>query len=398
MFPTRPMVLTLSLLAVPAAYGLPLDPLKERHETPIETPMGLVMLEASIDGDGPRWFAFDTGASNTFIDADWADALDLEIKNAQEVPQPGGTVRIGQISGATLGIGDFDWEIPLALTAPLERNAGIVGRRLSGIIGYDFLREFAVEIDYAGNTLRFEDVGTYEYDGDGDVIPLQIIRTKPMFDMPIGRLDGEEVTARICVDVGSTRALGLASHFYPRALSEGQAQLESRGAGFGGTAMRGALFRVPSIRLGSRLFEGVVTYGMIADGTSGRSFDGIIGGELLRRYTAIFDYADRVMILEPNERIDEPMREPTSGLLILSDPADPGAVLVHQVYARSAAEEAGLLAGDVVIAVDGRPARDLGFDAIWDLLRSEPGRVLQLRVQRDDEELDVELRLRRLDI
>ena len=42
-------------------------------------------------------------------------------------------------------------------------------------------------------------------------------------------------------------------------------------------------------------------------------FSGVIGGELLRRFKVIFDYAHKRMILEPNASLAEPFEYDMSG-------------------------------------------------------------------------------------
>ena len=70
--------------------------------------------------------------------------------------------------------------------------------------------------------------------------------------------------------------------------------------------------------------------------------------------------------------------------------------LASSVNPNSAAEEAGLLAGDVVLSVDGKDVFD--FDALRDTVRASEGKSLKLDVWRDGEVLQFEMTPRRTDL
>jgi tRNA A-37 threonylcarbamoyl transferase component Bud32 len=71
-----------------------------------------------------------------------------------------------------------------------------------------------------------------------------------------------------------------------------------------------------------------------------------------------------------------------------------GSMLLHEVYSDSAAERAGLRAGDRVLTVEGRPVRS-GFDWMALSANFEPERALHLQVERDKERLDIHATLGR---
>jgi S1-C subfamily serine protease len=74
----------------------------------------------------------------------------------------------------------------------------------------------------------------------------------------------------------------------------------------------------------------------------------------------------------------------------------PGAqVLVSQVVPGSAAEAAGLQAGDALVTLNGQaPPRYL---PAW-LRQHEPGDTVALRIQRDNQDLDLKLTLGSIDL
>lgn len=60
---------------------------------------------------------------------------------------------------------------------------------------------------------------------------------------------------------------------------------------------------------------------------------------------------------------------------------------VVQVAAGGSAEEAGMLPGDIILAVEGRSVTDLGMDGAKNLIRGEEGTAVTLTVERDGQEL-----------
>lgn len=62
---------------------------------------------------------------------------------------------------------------------------------------------------------------------------------------------------------------------------------------------------------------------------------------------------------------------------------------VMKVTQGGPAEEAGILAGDVVIAVDGRSIADIGVNDVRDVIRGEAGTQVQITVRREDQELTI---------
>lgn len=109
----------------------------------------LILIEAHIGKRGPFQFAVDTGTSTSAISVDLARELGVTTRPMAPVTTGGASLamraaeisdlRVGhcQLPAITVIIGDF-------LTILSE----VIGSRLDGIIGYNFLRHFKVALDY----------------------------------------------------------------------------------------------------------------------------------------------------------------------------------------------------------------------------------------------------------
>jgi hypothetical protein len=171
------------------------------------------------------------------------------------------------------------------LTEPLRQ-------RIDGILGFDFLRQHVVEIDYAERRLRLHDPRTYRYAGGGTRVPLQFRSRHPYVVARITAGDGPPVERTLLVDTGSGDAVDdslLLRSPRPRRTVTG-------GVGLGSTYQVTSGF-LDVVELGGFRFTDVPG---VAPGPA------LVGGAVLRRFTVILDYGRQEMILEPNRHFTDP--------------------------------------------------------------------------------------------
>jgi predicted aspartyl protease len=115
----------------------------------------LILLPVSINGEGPYIFAVDTGASSTVISPEVAETLAIERTSIPELTGAGGAMRASTGVARSLAVGKAEIENLAVVVADfLGMLSQAVGTKLDGIIGYNFLKEFEVTIDYPNETLR----------------------------------------------------------------------------------------------------------------------------------------------------------------------------------------------------------------------------------------------------
>jgi C-terminal processing protease CtpA/Prc len=124
-------------------------------------------------------------------------------------------------------------------------------------------------------------------------------------------------------------------------------------------------------------------------------FSGVIGGELLRRFKVIFDYAHNRMILEANESLTEPFEYDMSGIRLRAEGEDFKTLKVRRLVENSPATEAGVREGDVISAINGRPATELSLCEISKMFRQE-GKEYLLEIIRGAEKIQLTLKSRKL--
>ena len=116
---------------------------------------------------------------------------------------------------------------------------------------------------------------------------------------------------------------------------------------------------------------------------------------LLSRFKVIVDYPRRRMILEPAANFADPFESDMSGLSVVPAPPEFTRLTVARVQDGSPGLDAGILPGDVLVAVVGVPAASIALGLLRDRLRRE-GVSLRLELQRGSETVDVTLKTRRL--
>lgn len=116
----------------------------------------LIILETTVEGQGPFRFVLDTGASLTIISPELAQTLDITLEQPQVGLGAGGgvEVRIGTVR--SVSIGETRQENVKVGVMDLRGIAAAVGSEIDGIIGYNFLSNYRVMIDYPRLAVSFE--------------------------------------------------------------------------------------------------------------------------------------------------------------------------------------------------------------------------------------------------
>ena len=120
---------------------------------------------------------------------------------------------------------------------------------------------------------------------------------------------------------------------------------------------------------------------------------GILGNTLFRNFVLYVDYANERVIVEKGERFNQPWPEDHSGLNF-GWTVGWDAMEVLYVSPDTPADRAGFKKGDILVSVDGTSVNDLdGVIGVRELLKQEPGTVLEIAVERDGEEKKLSLEL-----
>jgi hypothetical protein len=372
----------------------------EASDIPIELSGVHIFLQGSINDSDPLWFVLDTGASISCIDSKLASDLGFELEGKIMGGGAGEKrVEVNLVKDATFripGVELIDQTVAaVALGDILEKR---FGRPIDGILGYDFISRFVVAIDYLGHKLHLYRRDGWEYKGSGSVIPIRLVGSSPHCDATITVGGRVPIACDLLVDIGAGSALAFSKPFsekhdllsaLPRKI------LYEGGYGIGGES-RDYIGRIGSVQLGDLVFN--APFALFSQDEAGagadRTYGGLLGGRILEQCTVIFDYERNRMILEPNERFGSNIDMDTSGIVFdTGGRGDWHTFTVRYVIEGSAAEEAGVKAGDVITSVNGKPATGLWKNNLVEIFR-EDGRKVSLEIERDGKVLKKVLHLK----
>ncbi len=273
----------------------------------------LIYMQASLNGSQPLWMMLDTGSSVTVFDEPVSKTLGIRFLGEGNAygPGQGSDQKLAFASHATISFAGAELGDQTVAALPLEWFSREVGRSTDGFLGSNVFRNYVVEIDYANQVLHLHDPTTYSYSGSGQRLPLQFIWDNiPSVRAQVVAQDGTEVSGVFLIDSGATSALWLTKAFsnaHPGFLSA-KDTIEVPNVVAVGGELSARVGWVPAIRLGG--FVVSMPFTQFSKNTSGilatPDLAGIIGAQMLRRFTVIFDYAHREMILEPNEHFGDP--------------------------------------------------------------------------------------------
>jgi len=358
-----------------------------------------VWLKASVNGGPPDDFLLDTGASLTVIDSAYAarrgiatqgqigvvgagasggaafSALDSVVVRGEN----GGGVEIGHLKVAVLG-----------LNAHLEP---FFWRPIAGVLGYDFISRFVMEVDYDHGLLTLHAPRGFHYQGTGTAVPLTLAGNIPVVK---ARLDGA-YEGEFRLDVGSGSSVDIHSPFVRThdLTAKAGKKFEVVGGGFGGT-FASTLCRMKTFEIGPYRWSDpiVILSQTTRGGLASEDYAGNIGNQILERFKCTFDYDRRTVYLEPGRRYPQRDRFSLAGFQLAKLDERYEAM---QVLPGSAAERAGLRAGDEVLAIDGETIASFEPEVLRRMFEDgKPGARHTLQIERQGKKKKIRLTLAEL--
>ena len=363
---------------------------------PLEIDNNILFLRVSVNGSRPLRFIFDTGASVSVVNSELLKELKLKVEGQASGTATGGNIQVGLVNGVSLSVAGAEVRNQILATLALDKTPCV---EFDGVIGYDFINQFIVEIDYPNSLINLYNPRTYVYPGPGKVVPLLIAgRRTPLAVTNILLEGGRSVVSQLEVDTGGDSAFVIKSpfvkkHGLTRSLST---SIKGSGVGAGGEQNR-LVGRVERVQLGPFTLDKPVVNleEEKEDSGDGEDGDGIVGGEVLRRFKVILDYSHQRMMLEPNAGFKDPYEVAMSGIGFGSNEEDCKDRKVQEVEPNSPASAAGLQVGDIITAIDDKGINDIpsnDFEQLW----KQNGKEIRLTIKRGTEILEKRIILRRL--
>jgi predicted aspartyl protease len=260
----------------------------------------LILVPASVNGDGPHEFILDTGAGISLLTPEFAERVGATITETTEAMGAGGKMAISLGVVNSLAIGQANaLNVQVAITSELQRIGAVIGTKVDGNIGYSYLKNFRLTLDYQKHTLQLADA-EQEPSGNGDSQRTEIKfklahPSKPLILVPA--LVNGEGPYIFALDTGASTTVVSAEVAQILAIeSTGIPQM----TGAGGT-MQGFRGVVRSLAVGDARLENLTI--VTADFLTMLSqivktkLDGIIGYNFLKEFKVTIDYPNETLRL-----------------------------------------------------------------------------------------------------
>jgi len=285
---------------------------------------------------------------------------------------------------------------------PLRHVSASYGRRMDGIVGAELLARYVVELDWEQRRMALHESSAYQYSGEGVALPLVVAGGMPFIRLQLSVPGAPPVEGLFLVDcphpgtIVVNRPFVEENHLLDAVRRNHRPLVTQYTEGVNGKSE--VLYsRIADLKIGPfSLREPVAGFSQAKAGAlAQKEFAGILGAEILRRFRVIFDFSREQLILEPKAALTQPFRYDASGIRLRSTGEDLREFVVTGIVDDSPAAVAKLREGDRLIAIDGRPAKNVSLGEILDILKRD-GATQLLKIQRGDQSFDVSLVLRPL--
>ncbi len=312
---------------------------------------GIIILQLRL-GNFPDTlnFILDTGSGGVSLDSTTVSNFRLPVTPTERRLRGIGSVRkISYVTDQSLHMPNLEVEHLDFHINDYDLLTSVYGIKIDGIIGYSFLSRYIVKIDYDKNMLEVRSPGKIKYPKRGLLLKPDI-NGIPVFDAAIS--DGNTSLSRFYFDTGAGLCVLMSEDFERDSsiLAKGKKIILTQAEGLGGkTSMK--LSTVREIRIGKYKFKKVPAH-VFKDEynvTAYPALGGLIGNDLLRRFNLIINYQEKEIHMKPNTHFKESFDYSYTGLGVYF--VD-GQVTIEDVLKDSPGEKAGLMPGDIIMAID----------------------------------------------
>lgn len=390
----------------------------------------LIIIPLQINGQKLN-FILDTGVNKTILfNLTRNDSLGLN--NVKRIQLKG--LGIGKPVDALLSknnmfqVGDLinpNEDLYVILRDQFNMSAKM-GLTVHGIIGYDLLKSVILQVDYKREIITFYNPKKYNIKKcrKCEEFPLEFYRNKPYIKALAGldTLSNKKTEIKLLIDSGGSDALWFFEGTHEDIKRPKKFFRDILGEGLSGT-IYGNRSKIPEFKLGRFIIENpTVSFLDTLSTVNARQFksrNGSLGGNILKRFKVWIDYPNRRILFKKNGSLKGGFYYNMSGLVIvyhgqelitkkedkLVDPniiSDRGlgtsnmtisfvtryyyqfkpTYKISEVIESSPGSIAGLLKGDILKKLNGKPAHSYTLEEINGIFHAKPNKKIFLEIER----------------
>ncbi|TYP73606.1 aspartyl protease family protein [Aquimarina intermedia] len=387
----------------------------------------LIVIPVSVNGEELS-FILDTGVSSTIIFS-LGDDKKLQLSNATKIYLrglgDGEPVEAIKSTGNTLEIGDAisaNHTVYLIFDETIDFSPRM-GFPIHGIIGYDFFKNFIVDLKYSKEVIKISNPKAYvakkcrkcyqtSLDFNNGVRPY--IKAQYGVD--------KRIDLNLLIDSGSGSALWLFENKTLGIKVPEDSYREFLGKGFNGD-IHGARSKIKALHIGKFTMKRVTASfpdSVYIQGISTLQRQGSLGGGVLKRFDLIVDYPDQKISFRKNRFFKQPFHYNMSGITVehagerltkvytREDKIKPerirsgqkanNAIVIDYTFGYrysmepnfeivnvrpgSPAAHAGLKRGDRILSINGKNAYEYQLEEINNLFFNKEGKRIRIVIDR----------------
>ena len=434
------IVLLLSLivpLSVLAQEGFQFENKVDKVSIPFKFINNLVFIPIKVNGIELN-FLLDTGVEETILFS-LEDKKEISFSNIEKITLRGlgsdEAIEGLKSTGNTLELNDMkSGNHPLYIILDQDFNlSSHIGIPVNGIIGYQFFKNQLVEINYEKKRVilyKENSKNRKKIERKYNSLAITIEKSKPYLKSSIV-MDSVEIPAKLLIDVGNSDAIWLFQNKSKSIKIPANNFEDYLGKGFSGD-VEGKRARIPKFRISD--FEFVNPIVAFPDSTSLKNVKmvddrvGSVGGEILRRFSIVFDYSNEKLFLKKNREFSSPFHYNKSGLEIqhhglqwVQETVRLQTVPIYRdtydsksdktltefkykfqlkpifeianVRKNSPAAKSGIQKGDIITKINNNPGYKYSLEEINSLLKSEEEKWISIEIERDSQVLKFRFQL-----
>ncbi len=332
-------------------------------------------------------FILDTGSGGISLDSLTCVRLNISLSPSERTIRGiGGIRRVNFLNNATLKLKGLQVDSLNFHVNDYDILSSVYGVKIDGIIGYSFLSRFIVKLDYDSSKMYVYSKGEFRYPRGGHIlrpqfgtIPIQTVKFRDEPKRPLFN--------RFYFDTGAGLCLLLSKDYVTDSavMRKGKpAPVITQAEGLGGK-MQMELTTVKEIQLGPYKFRNVPTF-VFEDKFNVTSYPflgGLIGNDILRRFTVTLNYAKKEIHIIPNSLYHDGFDYSYTGLGVyfVNDK-----IVVEDIVPGSPGEKAGFQPGDVIIGINNNYSNNI---QTYKNLMQTTGTKLRILVLRNGEPFEL---------